>query len=461
MLLAEDEQLTVPGDPTGLIPSLAGWTGGTVRIGVTGLARAGKTAFLTSLAANLLAMGTGQPTLPALGARLGGRRLSVTLAETGASSVPRFDYGAHLDALAAEPAAWPARTGAVSLLALDLSVPRAGLAGQLPPRHLRLEFLDYPGEWLLDLPLLRMSFSDWSESVLRRLENQPLAREFLAFSTALPAGAARDEALAATGHRLYRTLLHRLRDEAGLAYLQPGRFLMPAPGPEPPWIGFFPLRGRGGLASLLEERYGAYANAARQDLLSPLFGKLDRLVVLADLLTALASGQEGFADTQAALAAAAGALRWQSSWMESVTALLSLRWPPPVIRRVAYAATKADHVAARQRGNLRSLMKALTDRETEMASAWFALASIRCTEDASWQLGGRSVSAVRGRVAGQGVALSYPGEVPDQPPDDAFWSHKFFALPDFEPTRLPNARRVGVPQIEMDTLLAFLLDDVL
>jgi predicted YcjX-like family ATPase len=132
-----------------------------------------------------------------------------------------------------------------------------------------------------------------------------------------------------------------------------------------------------------------------------------------------------------------------------------------VIRRVAYAATKADHVAARQRGNLRSLMKVLTERETDMAAAWFALASIRCTEDASWQLGGRSVSAVRGRVVGQGVALSYPGEVPDQPPDDAFWSHKFFALPDFEPTRLPNARRLGVPQIELDALLAFLLDDVL
>jgi predicted YcjX-like family ATPase len=440
---------------------LAGWAGGTVRIGVTGLARAGKTAFLTSVAANLLAMGAGQPTLPALAAKLGGRRLGVALAETGASAVPRFDYAAHLDALAAEPAAWPARTGAVSMLALELSVPRAGLAGQLPPRRLRLEFLDYPGEWLLDLPLLRMSFADWSESVLRRLDNQPLAKDFLAFSTALPASAPRDEALAATGHRLYRSLLHRLRDEAGLAYLQPGRFLMPAPGPEPPWIGFFPLRGRGGLVGLLAERYAAYADAARQDLLSPLFGKLDRLVVLADLLTALASGHDGFADTQAALSAAAGALRWQSSWMESLTALLSLRWPPPVITRVAYAATKADHVAARQRGNLRNLMKILTERPSEMASAWFALASIRCTEDANWQLGGRSVSAVRGRVAGQGVALSYPGEVPDQPPDDAFWAHPFFALPDFEPTRLPNARRIGVPQIELDTLLAFLLDDVL
>lgn len=444
-----------------MIPALAGWAGGTVRIGVTGLARAGKTAFLTSMAANLLAMGAGVPTLPALAARLGGRRLGVALANSGAASVPRFDYGAHLDALAADPAAWPARTDAVSLLALDLTVPRAGFAGQLPARRLRLEFLDYPGEWLLDLPLLQMDYTTWSESALRRLDGQPLAHDFLAFTAAIPAGAAADEALAATGHRLYRALLHRLRDEASLAYLQPGRFLMPAPGREPPWTQFFPLRGRGGLVGLLGQRYSAYTDAVRQDLVSPLFGKLDRLVVLADLLTALAAGRDGFADTQAALAAASGALRWQFSWTDAFTALLALRRPPPIIRRVAYAATKSDHVAARQRGNLRGLMKALTPGDGNVVSAHFALASIRCTEDAAWQLGGRSVSAVRGRVAGQGVALSYPGEVPDQPPDDAFWTHEFFALPEFEPTRLPNARRVGVPQIELDSLLAFLLDDVL
>ncbi len=432
-----------------------------MRIGVTGLARAGKTAFLTSLAANLLAMGAGVPTLPALATRLGGRRLGVALAQAGADAVPRFDYAAHLAALAAEPAAWPARTDAVSLLALDLSVPRSGLAGQLPARGLRLEFLDYPGEWLLDLPLLQMDYGAWSEGVLRRLEGLPAAREFLAFSAALPAGAAADEALAATGHRLYRALLQVLRYEVGLAHLQPGRFLMPAPGPEPPWTAFFPWRGRGGLAGLLGQRYGAYVEAVRRDLVSPLFGKLDRLVVLADLLTALAAGRDAFADTQAALAAAAGALRWQFSWTDALTALLSLRLPPPVIRRVAYAATKADHVAARQRGNLRGLIKALTPGAGDVACGHFALASIRCTEDAPWQLGGRSVSAVRGRVAGQGMALSYPGEVPDQPPDDTFWQHEFFALPEFEPTRLPNARRVGVPQIELDALLAFLLDDVL
>jgi hypothetical protein len=66
--------------------------------------------------------------LPALSARIGGRRLGVSLSQAGATSVPRFDYAAHLDALAGEPAAWPARTGAVSMLALDLSLPRAAPA---------------------------------------------------------------------------------------------------------------------------------------------------------------------------------------------------------------------------------------------------------------------------------------------------------------------------------------------
>ncbi|MGI3777900.1 MAG: YcjX family protein, partial [Janthinobacterium lividum] len=42
----------------------------TVRVGVTGLARAGKTVFLTSLAANLLAHGAGLEVLPSLVGRV-------------------------------------------------------------------------------------------------------------------------------------------------------------------------------------------------------------------------------------------------------------------------------------------------------------------------------------------------------------------------------------------------------
>jgi len=271
------------------LPGLRGLPGwGPLRIGVTGLARSGKTAFLTSLAANLLAQGSGvSAVLPALTARLGARSFRASLAPAGASAVPRFDVSGHLAALAADPPRWPARTGAIALLALELEIGRAGLAASLPPRRLRLELLDYPGEWLLDLVLLRQDFAGWSAATLRRLEMAEAAqyaREFLSFAHGLPARAAADEALAATGHRLYRAALRRLRDEVGLSFLQPGRFLMPAPGPEPPWIGFFPLPGgSGGLAALLASRFEAYRDAVGRDLLSPSFGQVDRLVVLSDL----------------------------------------------------------------------------------------------------------------------------------------------------------------------------------
>jgi predicted YcjX-like family ATPase len=56
---------------------------------------------------------------------------------------------------------------------------------------------------------------------------------------------------------------------------------------------------------------------------------------------------------------------------------------------------------------------------------------------------------------------SYPGEVPDRAPDDAFWSHPFLQVPDFEPLRPPEGGRGGVPELGLDALLSFLLDDIL
>ena len=438
----------------------------TIRIGVTGLARSGKTALLTSLAANLIALGAGRPALPVLAERLNGRRFGVTVAPAAASDVPRFDYPTHLAALVADPPRWPERTTSVSLLALDVEIERDGLLAAFGPRTRRLEFLDYPGEWLLDLPLLDRDFTTWSEATLRRLEALEIAaltREFLAFARGLPAGATADESLALTGHRLYATALHRLRDEAGLAFLQPGRFLMPPPGAAPPYMQFFPLPGRGPLATLLRARFDAYGEAVRRDLISPLFGDLDRMVVVADLLSALHQGRAAFADAQAALAAASGALRWSTSWTDWLAALTQFTLPPRAIRRVAFAATKADHVAARQRGNLAALMRQLTlAPETEIASAAFAVASVRCTEDVVETLAGRPVSAVRGRIIGEArPARFYPGEVPDTPPDEGFWQHKFLSLPEFEPLRPPESGRGGVPQIGLDALLAFLLADIL
>jgi uncharacterized protein len=136
----------------GAIPGLAAdllQVRSTKRIGVTGLARAGKTGLITSLAANLLALSAGRPALPAVVDRLRGRRLSVSIAPAEASDIPRFEVKPHTDALAVDPPCWPARTTAVSLLALDVDVPREGFLAAFGSQRRRLEVLDYPGEWLL------------------------------------------------------------------------------------------------------------------------------------------------------------------------------------------------------------------------------------------------------------------------------------------------------------------------
>lgn len=433
----------------------------TVRIGVTGLARAGKTSFLAAVAANLLAAGAGLPVLPALSARLAGRHLAVRPAASRADGLAEFALGPHLGALAADPPRWPARTSSASLLALDLEIGRGGIAGVLPPRTLHLEFLDYPGEWLLDLPLLAQDFSTFSDAQLARLAPLPAAARFLDFVGSLGAAAA-DPALVEPGCALYRAALHALRAQ-GMVLLQPGRFLMPAPGEAKPFEKFFPLppaARAGPLGTLLAERYDAYRRAVRAELEGPHFGRVDRLVVLADLLSALHAGAASWRDAEAALGAVARGFHYE--WWRRIPGLDLLFGP--AIGRVAFAATKADHVAERQRGNLAALVGRLTVLpEVPLATAAFAIAAVRCTEDFVWTLEGRPVSAVRGRVLGTEVLTrSYPGEVPDRPPDGAaFFEHPFLALPEFEPPVLPDGGRGGVPHLGLDRLLAFLLEDFL
>jgi predicted YcjX-like family ATPase len=406
-------------------------------------------------------LGAGRPVLPLVRRRLGARLVSVSIAPAGAQAAPRFDHAAHLAALTQDPPAWPERTNAASLLALDLVIARPGFGAALPPQRVRLELLDYPGEWLLDLPMLRMTFDAWSDQALRRLEGRPEAAEFLAFATGLPAGAGADEPLALAGHRLYRTALQRLRD-SGLSLLQPGRFLMPAPGPEPAWTPFFPHRGAGGLHALLARRYAAYAAAVERDLSDPLFGKLDRLVVLVDVLSALHVGPAAFDDMRAALAEAAGALRWRRGLLETAAALTRLRAPPAVVSRVVFAATKSDHVGDRQRENLAALLRRIAEPTARVRAAYLAIAAVRCTTDIVWLLDDRPVSAVRGRIIGTPrPARSFPGEVPHTPPDAEFWAHPFLELPQFEPVRPPDDGRGGVPNLGLDALLVALLDDVL
>ena len=436
-----------------------------IRLAVTGLTRAGKTVFLTSLVANLLAAGQGQRTLPALEQAAGGRLRSVRVVPAGVQSLPRFDVGAHLAALAADPPAWPGRTEDLSTLELTLEVERRSwLGGVLGTRTVTLELLDYPGEWLLDLPMLDQGFTDWSAATLARLRTAPraaVAAEFLAFVDALPAATPADEALARRGFTLFRDTLLACRDRLGLRFLQPGRVLNPGPRGEAPILWFFPLphADGGGLAGLLARRHAAYVADQRENFFEPHFRRFRRQAVLVDVLGTLHAGQAAFDDTAEALAAIATALRYGGGWLDWLTGT--------GVDRAAFVATKADHVPARQRDALTALLGSLTatplDRALVAGAATtvHALAAIRCTEDDVATLEGRPVAAVRGLLADGRSAKVYPGEVPLRPPEPGYWAHGFFEMPEFQPPRLGPDGASGVPHLGMDALLAWLIGDLL
>ena len=71
--------------------------------------------------------------------------------------MPRFDYENHVRTLI-EERRWPNSTVDISELRLVIDYQRHNGAD----RTLTLDIVDYPGEWLLDLPLLNKSYEQWS-----------------------------------------------------------------------------------------------------------------------------------------------------------------------------------------------------------------------------------------------------------------------------------------------------------
>ena len=104
----------------------------TIRLGVTGLARSGKTVFISSLVANLLDRGR----MPHLLAASEGRIAAAYLQPQPDDTIPRFDYEAHMAALLGSPPAWPESTRMVSELRVSLRVRPKWASGRIAaPAH--------------------------------------------------------------------------------------------------------------------------------------------------------------------------------------------------------------------------------------------------------------------------------------------------------------------------------------
>jgi predicted YcjX-like family ATPase len=440
-----------------------------IRLGVTGLSRAGKTVFITGLVANLMDR-----------ARMvqlkGAARIEAAFLQPQPDmTLPRFDFETHLAALTGTDPVWPASTRSVSELRLSFRLRPSGvLAGLRGPRRLHLDIIDYPGEWLLDLTLLDRDYAGWSDEVLTRIARRPEAAAFVARARASDGGRRHDEAEARDLAAAFTGYLQAAR-AAGWTDCTPGRFLLPGDLAGSPVLTFAPLprpaeTARGSLWREMARRFDAYKAQVVKPFFRDHFARIDRQVVLVDALGAIHAGPAALEDLRRTMAEILSAFRpGRNGFLSQI--LLGRR-----VERILFAATKADHLHHSQHPRLTAIMQAMT-REARDRAAFsgarveaMSLAALRTTVEEDLVRDGVALPAVRGRLLATGrQAVMYPGELPEDPArllspargGAGQWLDAEFALMAFQPARLTLRPGEGPPHIRLDRAAEFLIGDAL
>ncbi|APX90351.1 hypothetical protein BV394_11940 [Brevirhabdus pacifica] len=442
-----------------------------IRLGVTGLARSGKTVFITSLVANLLDRGR----MPQLTAAANGAIRTAYLQPQPDDTIPRFPFEANLAALTGASPRWPEPTSAVSELRLSLKVQPQGMLGALSgPRTIHLDIIDYPGEWLLDLALLDKDYDGWAAEALARLDTRPMGRAFADLAARTDPAAEFDEPLAQRLAESYTAYLQEAR-AAGYSDCTPGRFLLPGEMAGSPVLTFAPLppvaagarTGRGALRREMARRFDAYKREVVKPFFRDHFARIDRQVVLVDALGAIHAGPPALEDLRATLAEILTAFRpGRNSWLSSI---LGRR-----VERILFAATKADHLHHAQHARLTGIMEALVRDARSRAdfagarTEAMSIASLRTTVEDTITHEGHPLEVVRGTLLDGGRrAAFYPGELPVDPAvllapareGAPRWLDGDYGAMHFAPAPLTLRRDEGPPHIRLDRAAEFLIGD--
>jgi uncharacterized protein len=440
----------------------------TVRLGVTGLSRAGKTVFITALLHGLLRGGRFPVFEPLASGRIAGARLSPQPDD----AVPRFDYEGHIRSIVTERE-WPQSTRQVSELRVVIDYQSSN--GAL--RTLTLDIVDYPGEWLLDLPLLSKSYETWSAETLDRLRGStrhPLPKPFLEHLSTVDPLAPADENATIEAARLFTAYLQACRKEhQTLSMVAPGRFLMPGDLAGSPALTFAPLAlpadaeaPAGSAWAMMRRRYDSYREAVVRPFFRDHFARLDRQIVLVDVLAALDGGPAAMRDLQEAMVAVLDCFRvGRGGWL---SALFS-----PRADRILFAATKADQLHQSGHDRLEAILKQMTARAIGRAGDAgievdvIALAAVRATREALVRGEGGGLPSIVGVAApgewsngqhfdGTTEMAFFPG---DLPLEDSHGGD--FRLIRFRPPALEQTDDgiPALPHIRLDRALQFLIGD--
>ncbi|MEW6631737.1 MAG: YcjX family protein [Pseudomonadota bacterium] len=464
----------------------AGLFSPSLRLGVTGLSRAGKTVFISALVHNLIHGGR----LPLFEAQKSGRIARAYLEEQPDDAVPRFQYEDHVAALVNDRV-WPDSTRAISELRLTIEYESASGWNRLfSAGKLSVDIVDYPGEWLLDLPLLGKSFADFSREAVE-LATLPvrsdLSQAWRELASTVDPDADADEM---TARRLAESFAAYLKacklDERALSTLPPGRFLMPGDLEGSPALTFAPLmtladrRPRpGSLQAMMERRYEAYKTHVVKPFFREHVARLDRQIVLIDAMQALNAGPAAMADLERAVTEILSCFRPGRG--NFLTDFFARR-----IDRILVAATKADHLHHESHDRLQAIVRRLADRAVARANFSgadvdvVAMAAVRSTREGTVKQGGETLPVIIGtplkgeKIDGQTFdgkteTAIFPGDLPekvdavfDLSGPQAQSGEPAIRFVRFRPPKLERTAEgvtLSLPHIRLDRALQFLIGD--
>ena len=447
-----------------------------IRLGVTGLSRAGKTVFITSLVASLK---NPDNMVELVAAREGRIRAAQLPPPKGA--IPSFPYQEHLDTIVSGH--WPPGTKSLSRLRLSLLIQKKSrdLLGR-DEKTVHLDIIDFPGEWLIDLTMMDKSFASWSVECLEKIPLEALdgREEAKAYLWKLQRMNTEAEFNVEDADSLAKTFTAYLQElyADGYSSCTPGRFLQPGDLENSPVLTFAPLYPRdkartGSLYKEFESRFEDYKKQVIQPFFEDHLSKIDRQVVLVDVMAAIENGPRPFEDQRKAMKEILSVFQPGSNlWLINL-------FQGHKVEKILFAATKADHLHHAQHtelssypdGVLRESVKRAADKGAN--TKVMSIAALRVTEERNHKGGEKTYPGVIGLQPGKGGVFDkgskffeYPGELPDidQLLEEAKKGKKQWTDgPRSFPKFLPKARSKDqpLPHIRLDQAVEFLIGDLL
>jgi len=286
----------------------------------------------------------------------------------------------------------------------------------LPHTDIVFEFIDYPGEWITDIPMLGKTYAQWSDSAWAQLSSGPqqhFANEWKAivntFDFEQPPTPASVNALV-SAYREYLVIAKK----NGISLLQPGSFLLESSDFDWQQLGFAPLPSS--ITSDVSHpwfmAFNSHFSAFQKDWLTPLkqsvFRETDKQIILVDLFEGLNHSRQHLYQLKETLSHLADTFVYgQTGWF----ARNVMR--KEAIGRVAFVATKADLIPVSERENLLSLLKHVTEGararfvDKPIQFEHFLVSAIQVTDE------GDSPNALRYQDAENGYVEARFESIPD------------------------------------------------